>query len=107
MSNNYFDPSTLTVVDGELAEAADINSIVAAVEAAFDLVGSDFEIARDETEFTATAGQTTFTTTYTVGAVHVYRNGFKLPSSYYTATSGTSIVLDSPCVAGDIIEVIG
>lgn len=58
------------------------------------------------TDFTATAGQTTFTVTYTVGLVEVYRNGVKLAVADYTASNGTTIVLATGANAGDIIEVV-
>lgn len=58
------------------------------------------------TDFTATAGQTTFTVTYTVGLVEVYRNGVKLAVADYTASNGTTIVLATGANAGDVIEVV-
>jgi hypothetical protein len=58
------------------------------------------------TDFTATASQTTFTVTYTVGLVEVYRNGVKLAIADYTASNGTTIVLATGANAGDVIEVI-
>lgn len=58
------------------------------------------------TIFTATAGQTTFSTTYVVGSIYVYRNGVLLAPADFTATNGTSIVLANACNAGDTIEVI-
>ena len=58
------------------------------------------------TSFTATAGQTTFTASYTVGYVQVYVNGVLLNAADYTATSGTAIVLTVAAAAGDIVEVI-
>jgi hypothetical protein len=58
------------------------------------------------TTFTATEGQTTFTVSYTVGAVQVYYNGVFLTTSDFTATNGTSIVLGVAAGAGDIVEVI-
>jgi hypothetical protein len=58
------------------------------------------------TTFTATAGQTNFTATYTVGYVQVYVNGILLNSADYTATSGTVIVLASAASAGDLVDVI-
>ena len=62
---------------------------------------------RTTTEFTATAGQTSFSVpSYTVGYVDVYRNGVMLGSADYTATSGTTIVLASGATAGDLVEVI-
>jgi len=64
--------------------------------------------------FTATGGQTTFNTddsgnalSYADGAyVDVYLNGVLLDPADYTATSLTSIVLDSGATASDILEVI-
>jgi hypothetical protein len=58
------------------------------------------------TDFTATASQTTFTVTYTVGLVEVYRNGAKLGIADYTASNGTTIVLATGANAGDLIEVV-
>ena len=58
------------------------------------------------TAFTATGGQTTFSVTYTVGALEVFVNGVLLNGADYTATDGTSVVLASACIAGDIVEFI-
>jgi hypothetical protein len=58
------------------------------------------------TDFTATASQTTFTVTYVVGLVEVYRNGVKLAQADYTASNGTTIVLATPANSGDIIQVV-
>lgn len=60
----------------------------------------------NRTVFTATAGQTTFTMNYVVGAIDVYRNGVKLAPADFAATSGTSIVLANGCTVGDTVEVI-
>lgn len=60
----------------------------------------------NRTVFTATAGQTTFSMNYVVGAIDVYRNGVKLAPADFTATNGTSIVLANGCTVGDTIEVI-
>ena len=66
-------------------------------------------------EFTATAGQTTFTgsdnnsatLSYTAGNVIVSLNGIILDNgSDYTATSGTSIVLASGAAVGDHLAVV-
>jgi len=64
-------------------------------------------------KFSGDTGQTTFTTaddstalSYTVGLIDVYYNGVKLAESEYTATNGTSVVLDSGVEDDDIIEVI-
>ena len=60
-----------------------------------------------KTEFTATAGQTTFTPpSYTVGFIQVYRNGVLLGSADYTATNGTTVVLTTGATAGDLVTTI-
>lgn len=56
-------------------------------------------------EFTATEGQTTFTTNYDVGYVQVFLNGVRLDTADYTATNGTSIILNTGATAGDVIFV--
>jgi hypothetical protein len=43
---------------------------------------------------------------YTVGYIDVYRNGVKLGTADFTATSGTSVVLASGATAGDLVETI-
>jgi hypothetical protein len=59
------------------------------------------------TEFTATSGQTSFSVTYTVGLVEgVYRNGIKLGTADYTATTGTTIVLGTGAITGDLVQVV-
>jgi hypothetical protein len=58
------------------------------------------------TDFTATASQTTFTVTYTVGLVEVYVNGVKLGIADYTATNGTSVILATGANVGDLVEVV-
>ena len=65
--------------------------------------------------YTATAGQTSFTgsdslgrtLTYTDGEyTDVFLNGVKLDKTDYTATSGTSIVLDNGASADDTLEIL-
>jgi hypothetical protein len=66
--------------------------------------------------YSATAGQTSFsgsdanalTLTYADGAyVDVYQNGILLkPSTDYTATSGTTVVLVTGASVNDVIEII-
>lgn len=59
---------------------------------------------RTVTEFTATAGQTTFTPpSYTVGFISVFRNGVRLGADDYTASNGTTIVLASGALVSDLI----
>jgi hypothetical protein len=62
---------------------------------------------RTQTEFTATAGQTTFSVpSYTVGYIDVYRNGALLGSADFTATNGTTVVLANAASAGDLVETV-
>ena len=56
--------------------------------------------------FTATANQTTFSVSYTVGFVEVFLNGAKLSAADFTATNGTSIVLASGATVGDTLDVV-
>lgn len=68
--------------------------------------GGGATTAYTRTSFTATAGQTSFTVTYTVGFAEVYLNGVLLNSTDYTASTGTTVVLTLAAVLSDIIEVI-
>jgi trimeric autotransporter adhesin len=61
--------------------------------------------SRTITDFTATNGQTTFTVSYTVGLLDVFRNGVKLAAADVTATNGTSFTI-AACATGDIIQAI-
>ena len=64
-------------------------------------------------EYTATAGQTTFsgsddnsaTLSYTVDNLQVVMNGVVLDPADFTATNGTSVVLDSGATVGDQINI--
>lgn len=59
---------------------------------------------RTVTEFTATAGQTSFSVpSYTVGYIDVFRNGSRLGTADFTATSGTTVILTNPATAGDLV----
>ena len=59
------------------------------------------------TDFTATAGQTSFTVpSYTVNFIQVYRNGVLLGTADYTATTGTTVVLATAATAGDLVTTI-
>ena len=76
---------------------------------------SDVVVARAEFDYTATAGQTTFTGSdndsqtmaYTAGRIDVYLNGSRLNvTDDYVATNGTSVVLQSGAQAGDSLVVV-
>ena len=78
----------------------------------FASVGTGAEIAFFE--YTATAGQTTFsgaddnanTLVYTAGLVYVYKNGVLLQDTTdYTATTGSTVVLASGASVTDVIQI--
>lgn len=60
---------------------------------------------RDKEVFTATAGQTTFTlqNTYTPGLLDVFVNGVYLNDDSYTASNGSTVVLDDATALNDIV----
>ena len=61
---------------------------------------------RTLTEFTATAGQTTFSPpSYSIGYINVYRNGSRLGTADFTATNGTSVVLNNAAGASDLVAI--
>ena len=68
---------------------------------------------RNEFIYTATATQTTFSgnddssnsLSYTVGQIDVFMNGARLAPADFTATNGTSVVLDSGAAANDVIQI--
>ena len=69
---------------------------------------------RVEYVYTATADQTSFSgnddssnsLAYTAGQIDVFLNGVKLAEDQYTASNGTSIVLDEGAAVDDIIEIV-
>lgn len=74
-------------------------------------VGVTWVSPRTSTVGIATNGQTTFNVNYTVGSVDVYINGIRLispPSGYaeFTASNGTSIVLNDACFGDEIVEIV-
>ena len=58
-----------------------------------------------ETNFTATAGQTSFSVTHIVGQVLVFKNGILLNTADYTETS-TTVVLNTGASVGEIITTL-
>ena len=69
-------------------------------------IAANASAAYTRTSFTATAGQTTFSSTYTVGTLQVYVNGVLLNAADYTASNGTSVVLATACAVNDIVELV-
>ena len=61
---------------------------------------------RNVDTFTATANQSTFTTSqgYSVGLIDVFVNGSKLAASDYVALNGTSVLLNVAAEGGETVE---
>ena len=76
--------------------------------------GSTVNGTSNRFEYTATAGQTTFSgadssgsnLAYDAGFIDLYVNGIKLANSDFTATSGNSVVLGSAAAVNDIISIV-
>jgi hypothetical protein len=108
---DYTASNGTAVVLGAGAEVGDILNINAF--GTFSV--ADVLVARAEFDYTATAGQTTFTGSdndggtmaYTAGRIDVYLNGSHLmDTDDYVATNGTSVVLQAGAQVGDTIQVI-
>ena len=67
--------------------------------------GSDVT-TRSTSRFVATAAQSAFSTSYTVGYVDVFLNGSKLDGTEYAATNGSSVSLTTAAAADDIVEIV-
>ena len=93
---------------------AHLNTSTATTGQVLSWTGADYDwvdgvassAAYTKTSFTATASQTTFSVSYTVGYVDVYLNGSKLGTADYTASNGTSVVLGTGATVGDLVEII-
>jgi len=101
-------PSGLT--DSDLKVVADLRSQLDSE------IASAKSLSLDYTNYiyTATAGQTTFTgsddnsatLSYTAGTIQVFLNGILLDGSDYTATSGTSVVLNEAAALSNELVII-
>ena len=104
----YLSESLYTATNGStivLDDAATTDDIVTVfLYSIYNFGGNIY--ARNVDTLTATAGQTSFTTSYIPGQIDVYYNGSKLTAAEYTATSGTAIVLAQAAAVGDIVEVV-
>jgi hypothetical protein len=87
-----------------LTDAAALNDVIEVYKYGSEYIPNN--ALRTVNTFTATAAQTTFSATYSVGLLDVFYNGAKLAAAEYTATNGTTVVLASACAVGDIVEII-
>ena len=103
------DPSTYGVVGNTITFSAAPPSGTGNISCRYlgvPVTGVTTTAYRTVTEFTATAGQTTFTPpSYSVGFINVYLNGVLLGSADYTATNGTTVVLATGASAGNLLTV--
>ena len=75
--------------------------------AAWTETGSAVNGTSNRSVTVATSNQTTFSITYDVGFVDVYLNGSKLHAGVdFTATNGTTVVLNTGAAAGDIVDMV-
>ena len=101
-----------TITAGDALKGLRVNAGETAYEFVADIGASTANI----TEYTASAGQTTFSGTddhavtleYSPGYLMVYLNGILLEDTTdYTATNGTSIVLTTGAAVGDVLQAFG
>jgi hypothetical protein len=69
------------------------------------VVWENFPVGRTSTTFVASSGQDTFSFAYAVGLVDIFVNGIKLTPSEFNASDGVSIVLNTPCFGGEVVDV--
>jgi len=98
----FNDTSGANVVLATGSFSGDVVEVVKYMPAA----GVSTNVLRQLTTFTATAGQTVFSASYTPGLLDIYYNGARLTNADYTAANGTSITLATASVAGDILDVM-
>lgn len=114
IKNNSGQTITISQGSGSTVDILDTSSSIvycdgtgAAASVVEITAGSAASNTFDVTSFTATAAQTTFSVTYTVGNIQVYQNGVLLKDTTdYTATNGTSVVLAAGATSGDAIDVV-
>jgi ribosomal protein L29 len=106
-------PSTSNDV-GDLYFDTTANELKVYKSSGWAAAGSTVNGTANRFEYTATAGQTTFTgadangatMAYDAGFIDVYLNGVKLANADFTATSGTSVILASGASVNDILMVV-
>lgn len=105
------DPTTDNDGNALLSGALYFNSVAGEMRVWADTfwkaTGSSVGGTINTAKYTATAGQTTFAIVYDVGFVHVYLNGLKLESGVeFAANNGTSVILATGAIAGDVVDMI-
>ena len=88
-----------------LSQGADLAGDIIEVAIYNPVNGVSNNVLRQQTTFTASASQTTFTVNYTPGLLDVYFNGSRLSNDEYTANNGTSIILSEATTGGEILDI--
>ena len=88
-----------------LATGSFVNDIVEVVKYT-PAAGVTNNVLRQLTTFTASAGQTVFSASYTPGLLDIFYNGSRLSPSDFTANNGTFFTLATGSAAGDILDVL-
>ena len=88
-----------------LSQGADLAGDIVEVDIYNPVSGVSNNTLRQQTTFTASAAQTTFTVNYTPGLLDVFFNGSRLSNEEYTANNGTSIILSEAATGGEIIDI--
>ena len=88
-----------------LTQGADLAGDIIEVAIYNPVSGVSNNTLRQQTTFTASTAQTTFTVNYTPGLLDVYFNGSRLSNEEYTANNGTSIILSEAATGGEIVDI--
>ena len=105
---------TTSLNQGDLYFDTTANELKVYKSSGWAAAGSTVNGTANRFEYTATAGQTTFSgadnnssiLAYDSGFIDIYLNGVKLANADFTATSGTSIVLATAAAANDILMIV-
>jgi hypothetical protein len=98
----FTDTSGTNIILATGSFSGDVVEVVKYIPAA----GVTNNVLRQLTTFTATAGQTVFSASYTPGLIDIFYNGARLSTSDYTANNGTFFTLATASVANDVLDVL-
>tara|TARA_Y100000361_G_scaffold142002_1_gene147597 strand:+ start:578 stop:2254 length:1677 start_codon:yes stop_codon:yes gene_type:complete len=104
----------LNTYDGKLYMKKTVSGTSSIVELTGQVAATSSAFAYQSFKFSASSNQTTFTGSdadsktlaYTAGQIQVYLNGVLLDATDYTASNGSSVVLDSGAASGDLLMVL-
>jgi len=105
---------TTSLNQGDLYFDTTANELKVYKNSGWAAAGSTVNGTANRFEYTATAGQTTFSgadnnsavLAYDSGFCDIYLNGVKLANADFTATSGNSVILAAPAAVNDILMIV-